>query len=204
MAEKKKESKKVEKIERDYIVPLRKQVLKSPKYKRSKKAVDTLRIFLKKHMKCEDVKIGKNLNEFIWNRGIKNPPHKVEVHVVKTEDNQVLAELKGFTYVVKKKEEKKEKSRLEEAAEKMGFKAGKEGKKEKTEEILKEKEKEARDKEEPSKEEVKKEKEEIKEMKEEFKDLTKKTEKKEVHHEPDMGYKTAHGSQKSGQHEHSK
>ena len=38
------------KIERTYNVPLRREWLKSPKYKRSKKAITGLRIFLIRHM----------------------------------------------------------------------------------------------------------------------------------------------------------
>ena len=201
MAEKKQEKKKIEKLERNYIVPLRKQVLKSPKYKRSKKAVDTLKIFLKKHMKCDDVKIGKNLNEFIWSQGIRNPPLKVEIKAIRTEDNQVLAELKGFDYIVKKKAEKKEKSKLEETAEKMGFKSGK--KEEKTEEFLKEKEKEAREKENPTEEEIKVEKEEINELKKEQGPNTKTKDDLKTMEKTSFD-KSPHGGQKLGQHEHSK
>lgn len=38
-------------------------------------------------MKCEDVVIGQDLNEQIWVRGIKNPPGKVSVVVLKTQIN---------------------------------------------------------------------------------------------------------------------
>lgn len=94
-------------LERTYVIPLRKEWLKVPLYKRSKKAVTALKQFLAKHMKSEEVKIGKNLNEFIWRHGIKNPPHKVKVIVTKGDDNIVLAELEGFKYEIKTKGEKK-------------------------------------------------------------------------------------------------
>ena len=52
----KKEAAKV--LERTYIVPLRKEYMKVPRWKKSKKAVTALRQFLVKHMKSEEVKIG--------------------------------------------------------------------------------------------------------------------------------------------------
>jgi large subunit ribosomal protein L31e len=82
-------------LEREYVVPLRKEWLKVPLYKRSKKAVTGLREFLAKHMKSEDVKIGGHLNDFIWKHGIKNPPHKVSLKAVKYDDGVVKAELEG-------------------------------------------------------------------------------------------------------------
>ena len=159
---KKAEVKKVEKLEREYNVPLRKGWLKAPKYKRSKKAVTTLREFLIKHMKCEDVKIGPKVNQLIWKNGIKNPPHHVKVKAIRTDENVVLAELSGFEYIVKKKVEKEEKSKLEQAAEKLGMKAPK---KEKKEEVIEEKREEVvKEKAEKAKEI---QKEEIKEIKKE-------------------------------------
>ena len=96
-------------LERQYNVPLRKGFRNTPKYKKAKKAVATLKIFLNRHMKTDKVLIGKNLNEKIWERGIKNPPHHVKVTAVKDEEGVVKAELEGFKYEVPKpKEEKSE------------------------------------------------------------------------------------------------
>ncbi len=97
-------------IERTYNIPLRKEWLKVPKYKRSKKAVKALREFLVKHMKSENIKLGMRLNEHIWQDGIRSPPHHVKVHVTKDESDLVKAELEGFEFKeavkAKKKEEK--------------------------------------------------------------------------------------------------
>ena len=92
-------------IERTYNVPLRREYLKVANWKRTKKAVSALRQFLAKHMKSEEVKLGKELNEHLWKHGIKNPPHHVKVNVSKDEKGVVKAELFG----VKKKEVKEEK-----------------------------------------------------------------------------------------------
>jgi len=93
-------------LERTYNVPLRKEYLKVPKYKRSKKAVSALKKFLKRHMKSNDIKIGKYLNLKIWEHGIKNPPHHVKINAAKDEKGLVRAELAG-TPKEKKKDEKK-------------------------------------------------------------------------------------------------
>ncbi len=93
-------------LQRTYNVPLRKEWLKVPKYKRAKKAVNALRIFLKKHTKCDSVILGKYANESIWKKGIKNPPHHIKVDVLK-EDNKAIAELSGKPLPKIKKEEAK-------------------------------------------------------------------------------------------------
>jgi len=44
-------------------------------------------------MKSDDVRIGTDVNEFLWKNGGKNPPHKVKVTVTKGDDNVVKASL---------------------------------------------------------------------------------------------------------------
>jgi large subunit ribosomal protein L31e len=82
-------------LERVYNIPLRKEWLKAPKYKRAKKAVAAVRQFLVRNMKAglEDVRLGKYLNLRLWKHGIKNPPHHVRVKVVKDDAGKVTAEL---------------------------------------------------------------------------------------------------------------
>ncbi len=110
----KKEEKKA-KLERTYNVPLRKEWLKAPMYKRSKKAVKALKEFMAKHMKADfdKVKIGKYVNEFIWKHGIKNPPHHVKVDATKDDEGNVFVELVGAPVVEKKEEPKKEEKKEE-------------------------------------------------------------------------------------------
>tara|TARA_Y100000310_G_C20264005_1_gene614974 strand:+ start:14 stop:568 length:555 start_codon:yes stop_codon:yes gene_type:complete len=92
-------------IERNYNVPLRKEFQKVPKYKRAKRAIAALKKFLGRHMKSEEIKIGKHLNEKIWDKGIKNPPHHVKVNVFKDGAGVVKAELEGVKYNQPKKED---------------------------------------------------------------------------------------------------
>lgn len=82
---------------REYNIPLRKAFEKAPKYKRAKKAINTVKEFLMKHMKVDEVKLGKNINLKMWEHGIKNPPHHIKVTVF-VEDGVAKAELVGFDY----------------------------------------------------------------------------------------------------------
>ncbi len=90
-------------IERTYNIPLRREWLRVPKHRRAKRAVKAIRNFLLQHMKTKEIKIGKYLNEEIWSRGIKSPPHHAYVTVTKDDEGLVRVEL-----VNAPKEEKKE------------------------------------------------------------------------------------------------
>ena len=81
--------------ERYYVVPLAKKGFeKSPRWKRSKKAMIVLREFLTRHMKPEgDVFVSQELNERVWENGIKNPPRKIRIRVTKSVDGVVRAYL---------------------------------------------------------------------------------------------------------------
>ena len=93
-------------LERTYNVPLRREYLKAPRWQRTKKAVTALRQFLAKHMKAEEVKLSKELNEEMWKHGIKNPPHQIKVKAVKDDKGVVKAELFGAEKPASKKEKK--------------------------------------------------------------------------------------------------
>ena len=102
-------------LERIYNVPLRKGFRKAPRYRKAKKAMTTLQEFIMRHMKCEpeELKIGKELNHKIWERGIKRPPHHVKITVVKEDDGIVKAELFGFKFEGEGKEEEKVEKKTE-------------------------------------------------------------------------------------------
>ncbi len=89
-------------VERKYIIPLRKEYQKAPIYARTKKAVKAVREYLAKHMRNENVKLGRHLNMHLWQNGNRNPPHKVEVvaDIHKDKDVEfVIAELVGHSLV---------------------------------------------------------------------------------------------------------
>jgi large subunit ribosomal protein L31e len=93
--------------ERTYTVPLRREWLKVPRYRRAKKAAIALREFLQRHMKSEDVKLGKELNLELWKHGMRNPPHHVKLTALKDEKGIVRANLYGKPIELPKKEEPK-------------------------------------------------------------------------------------------------
>jgi len=103
----------VPKIEREYVIPLRRRFLHVPSYKKTPKAVKTIKEFLVRHMKIYDrdlkkIKIDKYLNEALWSRGIKNPPHKIKVKAIK-EGEIVRVELVEFSDKLKFKKLRNEK-----------------------------------------------------------------------------------------------
>ena len=114
----KKTETKTEKIEREYIIPLREKVRVVPRYKKVNKAVKSVKEFLARHMKIRDrdlnkIKIDRYLNEALWFRGIRKPPHKIKVKAVK-EGDIVRVELAKLPVKLKFKKEREEK-RLQKA-----------------------------------------------------------------------------------------
>ncbi len=107
------------KIERSYIVPLRKEWIKAPSYARSKKAVKALRAFIARHMKvdADNVKISMKVNHAIWKNGLKRPPAKIEVKVIK-ENNIVRVYLPEETEKAKANEKKQAKEKKKQEKEK--------------------------------------------------------------------------------------
>ena len=116
-------------LERTYTIPLRREWLKVPRYKRAKKAVIAVNRFLRRHMKSDDVRLGKYLNEELWKHGIKNPPSKIRVNVLKDDKGVVRAELVGAP-IPKVEEEAKKKGLKEKIVEKIKGKPAEEKKEE--------------------------------------------------------------------------
>jgi large subunit ribosomal protein L31e len=82
---------KLNKIEKEYVIPLREKCRPVPTYKKTPKAVKSVKEFLVRHMQIRDrdlkkIKIDRFLNEQLWERGIKKPLHKVKVKAVKEGD----------------------------------------------------------------------------------------------------------------------
>ena len=153
-------------LERVYNVPLRKEFQKVARWRKTEKAVTALRQFVVKHMKSEDVKIGKYANQLLWKNGIKNPPHHIKVNAKKDDKGKVVVELAELSArdkrdidklksLEKNKEDKEAEKKKEEEAKKAAAKKVEEKKEEKPAETKEEKAKEI-------------EKEEIKELKKEL------------------------------------
>ena len=155
MAKKKKIEPKII-LEREYIVPLRKEWLKVPTYKRASKAVKALKQFIARHMKIYDrdlrkIKIEQILNNEIRFRGMRKPPARIKVKAKKYDNDIVRVELVDIPTHVKfaKLREEKAKSDI-----KKKVKAPEEIKEEpKPEEPKPEESEETKEKKEASKEE---------------------------------------------------
>lgn len=80
--------------EQIYTIPLR-SVKNAPRWKRSKRAIKEIRVYLTKHMKTDEanVKLDRTINEAIWRRGSQKPPRRIRVRAMRFEDGEVDAEL---------------------------------------------------------------------------------------------------------------
>lgn len=141
-----KQETKTEKIEREYIIPLRREFHKVTRHKRSNKAISAIKKFLVRHMKIRDrdtskIRIDRYLNEEIWHRGIKNPPARIKVKAIKEGDivRVELFEMHEKLKFKKAREEKVDKKGTEVAKKKKEAKAEEtESTEEKTKEEIKE------------------------------------------------------------------
>ncbi len=130
---------------REYIIPLRVEWRKVPRYKRANKAIKAIKEFLVRHMKIYDrdlnkIKLDKYLNEFVWFRGIRKPPVKIKIKALKdkTKDGKeiIYAELAELPEKLKFKKLREEK--LAQSSKKIEKKENlEEQTKEKTEEEIK-------------------------------------------------------------------
>ena len=100
-------------LERNYNIPLRIATLKSPFHKKAKKAISTVKIFISKHMKTKEVRIGQYLNLKIWEHGMRNPPNLVKVTATKDDKGVVFVELVGAPKPQPKVEETKKSGKKE-------------------------------------------------------------------------------------------
>ena len=80
--------------EQIYTIPLR-SVKRTPRWRRSKRAIEDVRAYLTRHMKTDEarVKLDHTINEAIWKRGAQKPPRRIRVRAMRFEDGAVEAEL---------------------------------------------------------------------------------------------------------------
>ncbi|MEM2954564.1 MAG: 50S ribosomal protein L31e [Candidatus Nanoarchaeia archaeon] len=106
-------------VERVYNIPLRQKYLKSPKWRRSKKAIFVIREFIQRHAKVKKVKLSRWVNEYIWRRGSKHPPSKLSVKVkIDKEKGIAQVELSELPKKALKTEKAKEKELKKKSTEK--------------------------------------------------------------------------------------
>lgn len=87
--EEKAEEEEIEVVEeRTYTLPFR-EVWRTPRQRRAPRAVRMLREYARRHMKVEDVLLSNEVNEQIWARGIRKPPRRLRVRMVKDREGRV-------------------------------------------------------------------------------------------------------------------
>jgi large subunit ribosomal protein L31e len=164
--------------EKIFTIPLRDVFMKG-RVHRAEDASKLVRKFLARHMKSENVKIGKSINEDIWKNGIQKPPRKIRVHAVKEEDT-IYSELLGVEIKTPSKEELKKKEQKKKEKKKKIKEERKERKKMSIQEEIEEETKGKQVAEVPETKEEKPKEEKPKEEKKEEEPAKPKGEKKEA------------------------
>ncbi len=158
-------------LEREYIINIREKIRNVPIYKKTPKAIKSIKEFIVRHMKIRDrdlkkVRLDIYLNEYLWHRGIKNPPTRLKVKAIQ-EGELVRVGLAELPEKLKFKKEREERQ---------GSTA-----KEISEKKKKEKPKEEEVKVEKSEEEIKEEKEKAAASAEAGKEMQKEAAKQAKH-----------------------
>jgi large subunit ribosomal protein L31e len=81
--------------ERIYTVPFSKVIYsrRIPRPRRTPRAMRYLRSFVRRHLRCDEIIIDPEVNEFMWARGIQYPPRRIRIRAVKTEEDIVTVYL---------------------------------------------------------------------------------------------------------------
>ena len=80
----------------ELVVPLRK-AWNISRFKRSPRAITVIKNEVIRHLKVtedEEVWIDPTLNEYIWKRGIENPPRKVRLLITRHDEPDIPIEVK--------------------------------------------------------------------------------------------------------------
>ncbi len=70
-----------------FVVPIKKIKKRVPRWKRAPRAARFVREWIARHAKADEVIIGTDVNEKIWERGAEKPPNKLRVKVVVEEED---------------------------------------------------------------------------------------------------------------------
>lgn len=106
---------------RTYVINLRREFIKAPRYKKTPKAVRGIVTFCTKHMKSEDIRIMPEVNLFLWAHGKKNPPARVQVDCKRDDKGICYVQLHGLPFPTIK--EVKQEGAASKLMDKFGLKA---------------------------------------------------------------------------------
>ncbi len=65
-----------------FVVPINKIKKRVPRWKRAPRAARFVREWIARHAKADEVIIGTDVNEKLWERGIEKPPSRLRVKVI--------------------------------------------------------------------------------------------------------------------------
>jgi large subunit ribosomal protein L31e len=76
--------------EKTYTIPIGKLGYATDRGHRAPRAVRSVRDYVSRHMRAEEVSISNEINEALWERGINKPPRKITVRAVKDKEGKVV------------------------------------------------------------------------------------------------------------------
>ncbi|KIJ28279.1 hypothetical protein M422DRAFT_54661 [Sphaerobolus stellatus SS14] len=85
-------------VTREYTIHLHKHVHGRSFKKRSPWAIKSVVDFATKVMGTKDVRVDPKLNEAIWARGVRSPPHRIRVKLERRRNDEEEAKEKLYTY----------------------------------------------------------------------------------------------------------
>tara|TARA_Y100000310_G_C20699553_1_gene828453 strand:- start:3861 stop:4562 length:702 start_codon:yes stop_codon:yes gene_type:complete len=80
---------------KEFTIPIKKAGLKVQRYRKTSRAIKTIRKFIARHMKVPDrdlskIKIDPYFNNDLWFKGKTNPPAKIKVKVTQKDDDFIV------------------------------------------------------------------------------------------------------------------
>ena len=89
-------------VTRDYTINLHKRLHKSSAFKgRAPRAIREIKEFARDMMQTADVRVDDKLNKAIWAQGVRNPPKRIRVRLMRRRNEDDEAEDKLYTLVEK-------------------------------------------------------------------------------------------------------
>jgi len=85
-------------VTREYTIHLHKYVHGRSFKKRAPTAVKSIVAFAQREMGTTDVRIDPRLNQAIWERGIRSPPHRIRVKLERKRNDEENAKEKLYTF----------------------------------------------------------------------------------------------------------
>ena len=76
--------------EKIYTIPIGRLGYATDRGHRAPRAVRSVRDYVSRHMRADEVSISNEINEALWERGINKPPRKITVRAVKDKEGKVV------------------------------------------------------------------------------------------------------------------